>query len=95
MFGGWAIALVAWLIQSSGVAIGQIVLIWALVFVVGLAGLNHSVSTTTEVMSAVLKSETGAVHALGWFGAVVLGNIVGGVFINAVLNFGQVRAGDD
>ncbi len=95
VFGGWAIALVAWLIQSSGVVIGQIVLIWALVFVVGLAGLNHSVSTTTEVLSAVFSSQVGQVHALAWFAAVVLGNIVGGVLITAVLNFGQVRAGED
>lgn len=93
VLGGWAIALVAWLIQSSGVVIGQIVLIWALVFVVGLIGLDHSVSTTIQVLCAVFKSEVHLGHALAWFAAVVLGNIAGGVLITAVLNYGQVRAG--
>jgi formate/nitrite transporter FocA (FNT family) len=93
VLGGWAIALVAWLIQSSGVVIGQIALIWALVFAVGLLGLDHSVSTTIEVMGAVFKGEDHLDHALSWFAAVLLGNIVGGVLITAVLNYGQVRAG--
>jgi formate/nitrite transporter FocA (FNT family) len=95
VLGGWAIALVAWLIQSSGVVIGQIVLIWTLVFAVGLLGLDHSVSTTIEVMCAGIKHEVQFGHALAWFAAVLLGNIAGGVLITAVLNYGQVRAGQD
>ncbi len=95
VLGGWAIALVAWLIQSSGVVIGQIALIWTLVFVVGLVGLDHSVSTTTEVLSSVLKSKVQLGHAAVWFTAVVLGNVTGGVLITAVLNYGQVRAGEE
>jgi formate/nitrite transporter FocA (FNT family) len=93
VLGGWAIALVAWLIQSSGVVIGQIALIWALVFVVALLGLDHSVSSTIEVMCAGLKNEIGVGHALAWFAAVLLGNVAGGVLITALLNYGQVRAG--
>jgi formate-nitrite transporter family protein len=93
VLGGWAIALVAWLIQSSGVVIGQIVLIWTLVFAVGLLGLDHSVSTTMEVMCALIKGGVHLGHALAWFAAVLLGNISGGVLITAVLNYGQVRAG--
>jgi formate/nitrite transporter FocA (FNT family) len=75
------------------VVIGQIVLIWTLVFAVGLLGLDHSVSTTIEVMGAVIKGRVHVGHALAWFAAVLLGNIVGGVLITAVLNYGQVRAG--
>jgi formate-nitrite transporter family protein len=94
VLGGWAIALVAWLIQSSAVVIGQIVLIWTLVFVVGLVELDHSVSTTIAVLCAVFRNEVDLGHALAWFAAVVLGNIAGGVLITAVLNDGQVRAGE-
>ena len=93
VLGGWAVALVAWLVQSGGAVIGQIALIWTLVFFVGLLGLDHSVSTTIEVMCAALKSEVHLGHALVWFSAVLLGNIAGGVLITAVLNYGQVRAG--
>lgn len=95
VLGGWAIALVAWLIQSSGMVIGQIVLIWALVFVVGLAGLDHSVSTTMQVLCGVFESDVHLGHAVLWLTAVILGNIAGGVFITALLNYGQVRAGED
>jgi formate-nitrite transporter family protein len=95
VLGGWAIALVAWLIQSSGVVIGQIALIWTLVFVVGLLGLDHSVSTTIEVMCAAIKNDVHLGHALAWFAAVLLGNMAGGVLITALLNYGQVRAGQD
>jgi formate-nitrite transporter family protein len=94
VLGGWAIALVAWLIQSSGVVIGQIALIWTLVFAVALLGLDHSVSTTIEVICAAIKDEVHLGHALAWFAAVLLGNIAGGVLITAVLNYGQVRAGE-
>jgi formate/nitrite transporter FocA (FNT family) len=93
LLGGWAIALVAWLIQSSGVVIGQIVLIWVVLFVVGILDLDHCVSTTVEVLSATFKSQVHFGHAVEWFSAVVLGNIAGGVFITALLNYGQVRAG--
>lgn len=95
VLGGWAIASVAWLIQSSSVVIGQIALIWTVVFAVGLLGLDHSVSTTIEVMCAAIKSEVHLGRALAWFAAVLLGNIAGGVLITAVLNYGQVRAGHD
>jgi formate/nitrite transporter FocA (FNT family) len=94
VLGGWAVALVAWLIQSGSAVIGQIALIWTLVFFVALLGLDHSVSTTIEVMCATLKSEVHLGHALVWFSAVLLGNIAGGVLITAVLNYGQVRAGE-
>ena len=95
VLGGWIIALVAWLIQSGSAVIGQILLIWSLVFTVGLLDLDHSVSTTIEVICAALKGNVHLGHALAWFAAVLLGNIAGGVLITAVLNYGQVRAGAD
>ncbi|MBV9817580.1 MAG: formate/nitrite transporter family protein [Solirubrobacterales bacterium] len=95
VLGGWAIALVAWLIQSGTAVIGQIALIWALVFLFGVLQLDHAVSTTIEVMCATLRSEVQVGHALAWFAVVLLGNIAGGVLITALLNYGQVRAGGD
>ncbi|HWE08169.1 MAG TPA: formate/nitrite transporter family protein [Solirubrobacteraceae bacterium] len=94
VLGGWVIALVAWLIQAGRGVLGQIALIWTLAFVVGLAGLDHCVSTTVEVLCAVLRSEVALGHALAWFAIVLVGNILGGVLIVAVLNYGQVRAGE-
>lgn len=95
VLGGWAIALVAWLIQSSGVVIGQIVLIWVLAFMVGVVGLDHCISTSVEVLTSVFEEQVSFGHAADWFSAVLLGNIVGGALITALVNYGQVRAGAD
>ena len=92
---GWLLALVAWTIESSDQAIGQIALIWALTFLIGAARLDHCVSTTAEVLSAVIAGTVSVSHLLGWLSAVILGNVIGGVVIVALLNYGQVRAGTD
>lgn len=93
VLGGWLIAMVAWLIQSTPAVIGQIALIWALAFVVGILGLDHCVSTTVEVICALIKGDVQLAHTLAWLATVILGNIAGGVLIVALLNYGQVRAG--
>jgi len=94
VIGGWLIALVAWLIQATSAVIGQVALIWALAFVVAVVGFDHCVSTTAEVLGAVLSDHAGVGHCLAWLAAVLLGNIAGGVLIVAMLNYGQVRAGE-
>jgi formate/nitrite transporter FocA (FNT family) len=91
---GWLLALVAWTIEASDHAIGQIALIWALTFLIGVASFDHCVSTTSEVLSAVVDGTVTGSHFLAWLSAVTLGNIVGGVAIVGLLNYGQVRAGE-
>lgn len=92
VLGGWLLATVAWLVEATDTAVGQVLVIWALVFVVGLAALNHSVSTAIQVEAALLQGEVGVGPWLGWLGTTVLGNAVGGVVIVSLFNYGQVRA---
>jgi formate/nitrite transporter FocA (FNT family) len=92
---GWLLALVAWTIEATEQSIGQIALIWSLTFVIGVAGFDHCVSTTSEVLSAVVDGAVPVGRFLAWLSAVVVGNIVGGVAIVGLLNYGQVRAGED
>jgi len=89
---GWLLALVAWLVEASPAAVAQIALIWAPTFIIGLAGFAHCVSSTAEVLAAVINSKVSVGHFFGWLSAVTLGNVIGGVLIVAVLNYGQVRA---
>lgn len=91
--GGWLLALVAWMIEASTAVIGQVLLIYLLTFVIGIAELDHCVSTTAEVLAAAIQGHTSAAHVLPWLGTVVFGNILGGVVIVALLNYGQVRTG--
>lgn len=89
---GWLLALVAWLVEASESAIGQVLVIVLLTLPIGLTPLDHSVATAVEVAGAVFGAAIGVGEALGWFAATVLGNILGGVFIVALLNYGQVRS---
>jgi formate/nitrite transporter FocA (FNT family) len=70
------------------------VLIWGLTFVIGVGSFDHCVSTTSEVLSAVIEGMVSPGHFLAWLSAVIIGNVGGGVLIVGLLNYGQVRAGE-
>jgi formate/nitrite transporter FocA (FNT family) len=95
VLGGWMIALVAWLIQSTEAVSGQVALIWALAFLVALLRLDHCVSTTVQAICALIKGQAHLGRTLVWLAVVIAGNVAGGVLIVAVLNYGQVRAGEN
>jgi formate-nitrite transporter family protein len=89
--GGWLIALVAWMVTASHWTIGQVVMIWLLTFLVGIGHFAHCVVTSCEILSATLAGAVSPGAYLAWLLAATLGNIVGGVGIVSVLNYGQVR----
>jgi formate-nitrite transporter family protein len=91
---GWLLALMAWLVEATEVAIGQAAVIWSLGFLVGFLELDHSVASSAEVFAGAIDGVVNLGDALSWLAAALLGNVVGGVGIVAVLNYGQVRAGD-
>jgi formate/nitrite transporter FocA (FNT family) len=91
---GWLLALVAWLVEASEHAIGQIAVIFAITFVVGLGGFDHCVATTVEAFCALLDGPLALSDLLGWLGVTIAGNIAGGVMIVAAINYGQVREED-
>ncbi|MCW3065851.1 MAG: Formate/nitrite family of transporter [Solirubrobacterales bacterium] len=91
---GWLLALVAWTIEATDQASGQIVLIWVLTALIAIGSFDHCVSTTAEVLAAVVQGTVSVGHFFGWLAAVTLGNVIGGVAIVGVLNYGQVRAGE-
>jgi formate/nitrite transporter FocA (FNT family) len=94
VIGGWIIALVAWMVTASHWTIGQIMVIWLLTFVVGLGRFSHCIASSGEIMSAVFAGSVGFGNYLSWLGVATFGNIVGGVTIVTLLNFGQVKAGE-
>jgi formate/nitrite transporter FocA (FNT family) len=92
---GWLLALVAWLVEATEHATGQIALIWMLTFLIGAASLDHCVSTTAQVLAGVLDGSVSVGDFAGWLGSVTLCNVVGGTAIVGLSNYGQVRAGED
>jgi formate/nitrite transporter FocA (FNT family) len=69
--------------------------IYALTFLVGLGRFDHCIASAGEALAAVVAGELGVGTFLTWLAAATLGNIVGGVGIVALLNYGQVASGDD
>jgi len=95
VIGGWLIALVAWMVTASHWTIGQIAVIWLLTFVVGVGHFAHCVANTGEIVSAVFAGAVPFSRYLQWLALATAGNICGGVTIVTLLNFGQVKAGEE
>ncbi|HZQ21257.1 MAG TPA: formate/nitrite transporter family protein [Terriglobales bacterium] len=92
IIGGWLIALVAWVVTASHWTIGQLVMVWLLTFIVGVGRFAHCIASSGEILSAVVSGNLPAITYLHWLLLATLGNIVGGVVIVSLLNYGQVRA---
>ncbi len=88
---GWIIALVAWLVTASTDTIGQVIIILALTYLVGVGHFAHSVAGSGEVLTAVLSGALPITSYLRWLAGAVLGNSLGGVLIVALFNYGQVH----
>jgi formate/nitrite transporter FocA (FNT family) len=95
VIGGWLIALVAWMVTASHWTIGQLVVTYLLTFVVGLGHFAHCIATSGEILCAVSGGAIPAGAFFHWLLPATLGNIVGGVTIVSLLNYGQVAAGEE
>jgi formate/nitrite transporter FocA (FNT family) len=91
IIGGWLIALVAWMVTASQWTIGQVLMIWLLAFVVGAGKFAHCIAASGEILSAVVSGPVALTTYLHWLLFATLGNMVGGVVIVSLLNYGQVR----
>jgi formate/nitrite transporter FocA (FNT family) len=93
IFGGWLIALTAWLVAATQMTGAQMALIWLTTAPIGAFGFRHSVVGAVEAFYVVAAREWGWGSALGQFMVpAVLGNIVGGVIFVALVNHKQVAA---
>jgi formate/nitrite transporter FocA (FNT family) len=90
---GWLMGLLTWLVTASRDTVGQIVVVWMTTFVIGIAGLHHSIAGSIEVLTAIFARAGPAFSAYGTFVVwSVIGNAIGGSCFVAVLKFGHVTA---
>jgi formate/nitrite transporter FocA (FNT family) len=87
---GWLIALAAWLVSGSHSITGSVMVIWTLMFLVGLGNFAHCVASTCEIMVTVLVRGAPWSAFPAWFFPTVSGNICGGVGMVTILEYGQV-----
>ena len=91
VFGGWIVALIAWLVAASRDTISQVFFIYLLAFLIPAGGLMHCIAGSSELLMSVFAGKTSLIQYLGEFLLpTTLGNIAGGVVLVTLLNYGQV-----
>lgn len=89
---GWLMALGAWLVVATQPGLSQIVSIYIVTFLIGLGGLHHSIAGSVEMFAAILASdEFGLAQAARFTSLALVGNLIGGSFFVAVLNYAHIR----
>jgi formate/nitrite transporter FocA (FNT family) len=89
VFAGWLIALMVWLLPAAEGSRPLIILI--ITYIVGLGAFSHIIAGSVECAFLVQVGEASVREFLARFLApTLLGNVVGGVALVAVLNYGQV-----
>ena len=88
VFAGWLIALMVWLLPATQLRLLVIIL---LTYIIGLCGFPHIVAGMVDVAFLLQIGQASARDFfVGFFAPTLIGNIIGGVALVAVLNYGQV-----
>lgn len=88
---GFMVAALVWLLPSLEGA-GELLAILLVTYMIGLGGLSHVVAGSTELFVLVLRGELGVGPALmGGVLPSLIGNVIGGSGLFAVLAYAQVR----
>ena len=91
VFSGWLIALMVWMLAGlKQVSVSIIVII---TYLLGIAGLTHIIAGAVEAMYLTTTGAAGWLQVIGRFMApTLIGNVLGGVSLVAVVNHAQVVA---
>jgi formate/nitrite transporter FocA (FNT family) len=91
---GWLMGLMSWLVAASRDTISQIILVWLIATVIGLARLHHVVVGSVEVLAGLFAGQGVTAEDYGHFLLwTALGNAVGGgVFVALIKYSYAVRA---
>ncbi len=91
IFAGWLLALMVWLLPAAENARPWIILI--VTYLVGLGGFSHIIAGSAEVLYLVTTGQLAFTEYVTHFLLPVFcGNVLGGVSLVALLNYGQIVA---
>jgi formate/nitrite transporter FocA (FNT family) len=91
IFAGWLIALMVWLLPGAEAA--RIFVILVITYVVSLGHFSHIIAGSVDAAFMVATGHAGwSDYLFRFFAPTLLGNILGGIALVAVLNYGQVAA---
>lgn len=93
IFAGWLIALMIWLLPFAETARVWVIII--ITWVVGIAELSHVIAGSSETFVLAFSGVAGWAEVLGnYLLPSLIGNVLGGVILVAVLNHAQVISND-
>jgi len=91
VFAGWLIALMVWLLPSARSA--RLVTILLITYVVGMSKLSHVIAGSVEASFAVMVGAASMQdYVRGFFAPTLLGNMIGGISLVAIINHGSIAA---
>ena len=94
IFAGWLIALMVWLLPFAETA--RVFVILLITYIVGLAHFDHIIAGSVAMFHHIFNGSVTLGSAFAsWWVPTLLGNIVGGVLLVAVINHAQVTSGGD
>lgn len=89
---GWLMALGSWLILSMSTSSSQMMGIYIVTFLIGIGGLHHSIAGSAELFTAYIMSDVVTAGEVGeTLAYAIVGNLVGGSFFVAILNYAHIR----
>jgi formate/nitrite transporter FocA (FNT family) len=92
LFAGWLVAGVVWLGHAVRDSIARLLLIYLVFYTIAVAELYHVVTTAADAFFSVFIGNVGLVTVTYEFWLpVLLGNTIGGVFLVALVNYGQTE----
>lgn len=90
---GWLMGMLSWLLSAAQDTFSRIVMIFLVTFIISIAGLHHCIVGSIEVFMAFFAEA----NQISWFeflkfqALATLGNIIGGVFLVAVVKFAHSK----
>lgn len=90
---GWLMGMLSWLLSSAQDTFSRVVMIFLVTFLISIAGLHHCIVGSIEVFMAFFAeaNQISLVQFLKFQGLATLGNIIGGVFLVAVVKYAHSK----
>jgi len=90
---GWVMGMLSWLLSSAQDTFSRIVMIFLATFLISIAGLHHCIVGSIEIFMAFFAeaNQLTWVQFLKFQGLATLGNIIGGVFLVAVVKYSHSK----
>ncbi len=90
---GWLMGMLSWLLSSAQDTLSRVLMIFLVTFFISIAGLHHCIVGSIEVFMAFFgeANKISLGEFLKFQGLATLGNIIGGVFIVAMVKFAHSK----